>query len=62
MLKYFDQNFDKHDFREDFIKFVLTSEINEETISIHFVQNREYSARIHDSRVYFWVNQSVIRR
>ncbi|KAL4440778.1 hypothetical protein ABPG74_013759 [Tetrahymena malaccensis] len=62
VLKAFQENFTFNSFREDFMKELLTAEINEEKISSYIVSDSEYSLRASDPRLYYKINQSVIKR
>lgn len=62
VLKAFQENFTFNSFREDFVKEILTAEINEEKISSYIVPDAEFVMHASDPRLYYKINQAVIKR
>ncbi len=55
VLKNFEQKLEHCSFRNDFIKDILTSELEEERIYVYFAKPHEFCARIHDPRIYYLI-------
>jgi len=56
VLKAFQENFTFNSFTDDFVKELLTAEINEEKISSYILPSNQYSIRAADTRLYYKVN------
>ena len=53
-------NFDYHDFRHDFIHDLLTSDIYDDKVHIHVIQDKEYACCVSDFRLYGIVSKDLI--
>jgi len=62
VLKAFKENFTFHSLRNDFIKEMLTSEINEEKIFVHVASDTEYGARVLNPCTYYQISLDLMNR